>query len=353
VGSAFEQLIIPNFGRDPAGGSLGFAALALNFHLEDRIGGLPVADSGVGHQGDEAVLEGLKAALDLALGLRRWSHEMRDVQRPQGTLELAARIGVMVAGAWPEEAQGVGIDRLGQTVALECLAKMLEVIPCGIALNEAARDKQARTVINGEQQGLLVRCRPPLVDRAVVLPEFADVSAAEAPIGALLGRKRGNQVGEVGFDVGFDGGAGSLEVALSFQFVGDELIVGRALHGQEALEEIDDLGRPILTPITSTGLGLIVGLVFEVVGAQFVEARAAYAETGSRADGVQSATVEITQDGTGKFRRQAVDELLLCMPAVSNNTRSNGNHAHGGQPPNPRSFPHWANGPGLDWRCCG
>jgi len=136
-----------------------------------------------------------------------------------------------------------------------------------------------------------------------VLPEFADVSAAEAPIGALLGRRRGNQVGEVGFDVDFDGGAGSLEVAQPLQLVGDELIVGRALHGEEALEEIDDLRRPIFTPITSTGLGLIAGLVFEVVGAQFVESCAAHAETCSRADDVQSATVEITQDGTGKFRR--------------------------------------------------
>ena len=39
-----------------------------------------------------------------------------------------------------------------------------------------------------------------------------------------------------------------------------------------------------------------------------------------------------------------MDELLLCMPVVSNTTRSNGNHVHGGQPPNPRSFPHCANG---------
>jgi hypothetical protein len=67
-------------------------------------------------------------------------------------------------------------------VALEGLAEMLEVIPGGVALDEAARDKHARTVIDSEQQCLLVRCRPPLVDRAVVLPEFADVSAAETPI---------------------------------------------------------------------------------------------------------------------------------------------------------------------------
>ena len=106
-------------------------------------------------------------------------------------------------------------------MALESLAEMLEVIPGGVALDEAARDKQARTVIDSEQQCLLVRCRPPLVDRAVVLPEFADVSAAETPIGALLGRRGGNQVGEVGFDVGFESCAGSLEVAQPLHFVSD------------------------------------------------------------------------------------------------------------------------------------
>ena len=48
-----------------------------------------------------------------------------------------------------------------------------------------------------------------------------------------------------------------------------------------------------------------------------------------------------------------MDELLLCIPAVSNNPRSNCNHVHGGQPPNPRSLTLWANGPDLVLRCRG
>ena len=238
-------MLFPNFGWNPAGGPLGFSALALNFHLENQIGGLPVVDFCVGHQGDETVLQGLKSALDLAFGLRRRCHEVRDVGCPQGALKLAARIGVRVAGTRPEEAQGVGIDRLGQTVTFEGLAERLEVVPGGISLDETARDKQARTVIDSEQQCLLVRCRPPLVDRAVVLPEFADVGAAEAPIGALLWGERGNPVGEVGFDVGFESCAGSLEVAQPLHFVSDELIVGRALNWQEALEKFEDRRRPL------------------------------------------------------------------------------------------------------------
>ena len=58
-------------------------------------------------------------------------------------------------------------------------------------------------------------------------------------------------MGEVGFDVGFDGGAGAREVAQPVHFVGDELIVGRALHGQEALEEIHDPGRLVVSGLFS------------------------------------------------------------------------------------------------------
>lgn len=143
---------------------MGFTALALDFHLKDGIGGFPIADPSVCQQGDEAVLEGLKAALNFAFGLRCWGHEVCDVKRPQGALELATWIGVMIVGTRSEKAQGVGIDGFRQAVALEGLAKMLEVIPGGVALDEAPRNKQARAVIDGKQQGLFVWSRPPLVD---------------------------------------------------------------------------------------------------------------------------------------------------------------------------------------------
>ena len=94
-------------------------------------------------------------------------------------------------------------------------------------------------------------------------------------------------MGEVGVDVGFDGGACSFEVAQPFHFVGDELIVGRALQRQEAVEELDDLGRPVLTPITSTGLGQIAGFVFEVVGSKLIEPGAAHAQAGGGTGSIQ------------------------------------------------------------------
>ncbi len=102
-------------------------------------------------QGDETVLKGLKSALDLAFGLRRRCHEVRDVECPQGALKIAARIGVMVAGTRPEDAQGVGIDRLGQALTFEKASrkcwKWFQVVS---SLDETARDKQPRAVIDGK-----------------------------------------------------------------------------------------------------------------------------------------------------------------------------------------------------------
>ena len=62
-----------------------------------------------------------------------------------------------------------------------------------------------------------------------MLPELTDVSAAEAPIGAVLARAGGHEVREVFFDVGLDVGAGAFEIAKPIEFVRHELIVGGGL----------------------------------------------------------------------------------------------------------------------------
>ena len=129
-----------------------------------------------------------------------------------------------------------------------------------------------------------------------MLPKFSDMSAAETPIGPFLGRRRWNQVGKVGFDVGFDGSSGTLEVAEPLQFVRDELIVRRTLHRQEILEKIHNLGRPRLAPVATTCLGLIVGLVPEIVRAQLIEPGSAHSQTVCRAERIKHPNVEIFED---------------------------------------------------------
>ena len=68
-----------------------------------------------------------------------------------------------------------------------------------------------------------------MVDGAVVLPELADVCAAEAAVRPGLARACGHQVREVFLDVGLDVGARAFEIAKPVEFIRYELIVGRTL----------------------------------------------------------------------------------------------------------------------------
>ena len=154
---------------------------------------------------------------------------MGDAEAPEGALELAERIAVVVAGAWPKEAQAVGINDFGKAPFSEGFPEVLEMVLCRIGSHEATREVESGVIVNGEQQGLLGRCRPPLVDGAVVLPELSDVSAAEAAVGAGLARAGGHQVSEVFLDVSLDVGARAFEIAKPVEFIRHELIVGGTL----------------------------------------------------------------------------------------------------------------------------
>jgi len=73
-------------------------------------------------------------------------------------------------------------------VSLEGFTEVLEVVPGGVAFDEASCDVEAGAVVDGEDECLFAGSGPPLVDGAVVLPEFANVGAAKAAVGALFGR---------------------------------------------------------------------------------------------------------------------------------------------------------------------
>jgi len=97
---------------------------------------------------------------------------MGDAQGGEGALELGAGIPVIGHGVMAEEAEAVGVDHHGQAVLKKEAAKMLEVIPGGVGGDKAGAQEFAGMIIDGEQQGLLFRGGPPLVDGGVVLPEF-------------------------------------------------------------------------------------------------------------------------------------------------------------------------------------
>lgn len=166
------------------------------------------------------------------------------VEGAQGALELAAGVAAVVIGAWTKEAQGVSVDGLRQAEAFEGFAEVAEVGPGGVAGHEATGDIEAGMVIDGEQEGLFLAAGPPFVDGAVVLPEFAEAGAVEPPVGSRFALGAGDEVGQAALDVGLDGGAGAAQAVKTQEFVGDELVVGRGLQGDELVQEGDGLLGP-------------------------------------------------------------------------------------------------------------
>ncbi len=161
---AGQQGVFPDGEGDEAGAALAGAVLALEFHLKDVVGVLGGGDFGVGQEGDEAALEGAETAFDFAFCLRGGRDEVGDVEGAEGALEFALRVAAVAAGAWAEEAEGIGVDGLGDAVVFKGGAEVAEVVPGGVGGDETARDVEAGMVIDGEEEDLLLRSRPPLVD---------------------------------------------------------------------------------------------------------------------------------------------------------------------------------------------
>ena len=224
--------------------------------MKNFVGLLPIAHVGVGHESDEATLACAEAAFDFSFGLRRWGDEMSDAQSLQSALKLALGIGVVIAGAGSEKAQAVGVNGLGDPVCFKGSAEVGEVVPGGVGRDETPGDIEAGMIVNGEQENLLGQSGPPLVNRAVMLPEIADFGAAEPPVGAGFAFGCWNQVREMNFDVGLDAGACAGEAAEPQQLVADELVVGRILERQEALEKSERLWWPWHEMVAATGDGL-------------------------------------------------------------------------------------------------
>ena len=106
---------------------------------------------------------------------------MGDAQGCEGTLELGTGITSIGGGLMAEESQAVGIEGERQAMSGKGAAKVLEMVPSGIGGDEDSPHKLARMIVDRQEEGLLVRRRPPLVDRRIVLPEFAYLCAFPSP----------------------------------------------------------------------------------------------------------------------------------------------------------------------------
>jgi len=206
------------------------------------LGGGVIGNLLVGQKRDDAILEGAKAAFDFSFGLGAGGDEMRDAQGGESALELGARIAVIAGGLVAKQGQPIGIEGHRQAVEGEGAAEVQEVVPGGVGGNKDGGQEFAGMVINREQKGLFVIGGPPLMDRGVMLPQFAQAGSFPTAAGFGGWRGRADQEREVMAGVGGDRFAVALESEAGGQFIGNELIIGRTLERQEGLKELLDLG---------------------------------------------------------------------------------------------------------------
>ena|SRR5208282_6335480 len=100
-------------------------------------------------------------------------------------------------------------------------------------------------VIDGQEQGLLVRGRPPLVDGGIVLPKF--IQARAFPAAACFGARfcLANEVWEMCSNKSSDRLTMAFETEADGQFIGRQLKVRRFLQRYKILEELAGFRRPI------------------------------------------------------------------------------------------------------------
>ena len=318
VGTGAEHVALLGLGQGAGliGGQVGGAAdgsiLACQFAGEQFLGRGIVRDFLVGQEGEDALLEGAEAAFDLSFGLRAGCDQMGDAQRREGALELGTGVTAIGRGLMAEEGQASGVDGQRPAVSGEGAAKVLEVVPGGIGGDEEATDQLAGMIIHRQEEGLLVRGGPPLVNGGIVLPEFAYLSALPATPGFGDRSRCADQQGEVSAGVGRDGFAVALEGKASRQFIGDELVIGRSLEGQEALEELLHVVRPVGAMVAAGEMEAEGGWVLQPGGAQAEEMGAADIEQLRGGVSVEVALVEGVQGLLEEWQGEALEKLVFC-----------------------------------------
>ena len=235
-----------------AGGAADGGILVGDLAIQDDLRGGVIADVFISQERHQALLQGAKAAFDFAFGLRAGGDQMSYPQGGEGALELGTGIAVIGHGIMAKEAQAVGIDDQRQGVLEKEPAKMLEMIPGGVGGDKDRAQEFSRMIIHGQQQGLFVGGRPPLVDGGVVLPEFAQPGTFPAATGLGAWGWLADEVGEMGADKGGDRLSMPLETEAAGQFIGHQLKVGRFLQRDKIFEELAGFRWPS-GPVAATG----------------------------------------------------------------------------------------------------
>ena len=243
-GALFELGFGASVIRGETSGAAKGAVLAGQFGGEQFLSVRVISDFFEGQKRNETFLEGAKAAFNFALGLRAGGDQMGDPQRGEGALEFGTGIPSLGGGIMTKQGQAIGVKRQRQAVVREAVAEVLKMVPSGVRGDKGACHEFAGVIIHCQQEGLLIGCRPPLMNRGVVLPKLTQPGAFPAAAGLGDGRGCLDQPWKVLAGIGGDGFAVALESKTGGQFIRHKLIVGRSLKRQEGLQKSLNFGRP-------------------------------------------------------------------------------------------------------------
>ena len=135
-GAFFCQGPVPSDIGAVAGGAADGGILVSDLAIEHDLSSGVIADVFVSQQGDQALLQGSKAAFYFAFSLRAGSHQMGHPKGGESALELRTRIAIIGHGIMAEEAEAVGVNGQRQAMLEEEATEMFEVIPGGIGRNK-------------------------------------------------------------------------------------------------------------------------------------------------------------------------------------------------------------------------
>ena len=316
AGAFFRQSALPGVIGGEAGGAADIVLVVpLDLRLEEVVGGSKGGDFLIGQKGDQTVLEGAEAAFDFTFGGSVWSDAMGDAQGGQGALELGMSVQAVGGGGVAEKRQAVGVDASGHAIGFKGQAEVLEMGPGGVAGGEGGGEDFAGVIIDGQDESGVALGGPPRMRGGIVLPEFADGGALPAAAGFGTRSLRGNQFWEMAAHIMGHGGAGTMEVKASGQFIGEQGEVEGLAVGQDVLEVSDGLGGPEAAAGSAGRFGVEGWFVGQPAMAEAIELGRADHQSLGGGGGIQLAEIERGQDVLNKEGRNTVEELLFFFIA--------------------------------------
>ncbi len=316
VVALFLEGEVPGGVGGEAGGAAGLMLVVPgDLGLEQGVGVLVVGDLLEGQEGDEALLEGVEAALDFAFGLGVGGDAVGRPQGGEGALELGVGVEAVGRGTMAEEGQAVGVEGRRQAVLFQGRAQVHEMAPGRVAGGEGGGDDFAGVIVEGEDQRRIGLGRPPRVRGGVMLPEFTQGGTLPAAtgFGAMFGS--GQSLGKVLANIGGDGGAGAVKVKAAGQFIGQEGEIEGLAVGQELGQEGVGRGRPIRAMVAAGGGQTEGVLVEQPLMAQFVEPGAADHQPLGGGGRVELTRVEGGEDFLDIEELDPMSELFLFIGA--------------------------------------